>query len=75
VLAALAYLLGVQAPTIIINIPLNNRLQALDVETMDASARATARQAFEDRWNRSNSARTVISCLVSLLLLAILLTC
>jgi uncharacterized membrane protein len=73
VLAALAYLLGVQAPTIIVNIPLNNRLQALDVEAMDMPARAAARQAFEGRWNRSNQARTVISCLVSLLLLVIIL--
>lgn len=74
VLAALAYLLGVQAPTGIINIPLNNRLQALDVEAMEAPARSAARQAFEGRWNRSNLARTVISCLVSLLLLFVLLT-
>lgn len=74
VLAALAYLLGVQAPTISVNVPLNNRLQALDVEAMDAPARAAARQAFEGRWNRSNLARTVISCLVCLLLLFVLLT-
>lgn len=67
--AAATYLLGVQLPTITINVPLNNRLQALAVDTLDASEAATARAAFEARWNRSNLLRTVLSILVALLLL------
>ncbi len=34
IFAALAYLLGVQLPTAAINIPLNKRLQALDVDAL-----------------------------------------
>ena len=33
--AALFYLLGVQLPTVTINIPLNNTVQALDIDAMD----------------------------------------
>ncbi len=38
ILAALAYLLGVQLPTVTINIPLNNKLQTLDVDAMNKTA-------------------------------------
>ncbi|MEZ4701257.1 MAG: DUF1772 domain-containing protein [Rhodothermales bacterium] len=65
---ALVYLGGVQAPTVLINVPLNNRLQSLDVDALDASSRAAARAAFEGRWNRSNRFRTVVACLVALVL-------
>ena len=34
IFAALAYILGVQLPTVTINIPLNNKLQTLDVDAM-----------------------------------------
>ena len=71
--ATLAYLLGVQLPTFTINIPLNNRLQSLNVDAMDESAQEAAREAFEGRWNRWNTIRTIVSCLVSLLLIVLLL--
>ncbi len=71
--AVVIYLLGVQLPTITINIPLNNSLQALDVADLADSATTTARSGFEDRWNRSNVARTWLSCLVTLVLLVLLL--
>jgi len=70
--AALAYILGVQLPTITINIPLNNKLQTLNVETMNELAQKTARQAFEPRWNRWNAFRTVIASLASGLLMVLL---
>ena len=35
IFAALAYLAGVQLPTVTINIPLNNKLQTLDVDAMN----------------------------------------
>lgn len=73
IVAALAYLLGVQLPTITINVPLNNRLQSLNVDAMDDSAHAAARVAFEQRWNRWNVIRTVVSCLVSFLLIVLVL--
>ena len=73
IIAALAYLLSVQVPTITINIPLNNQLQRLDVPTMTETMRERAREAFEPRWNRWNVTRTVCASLVSVLLLVLLL--
>jgi uncharacterized membrane protein len=69
VLAALLYLFGVQLPTMTINIPLNNRLQRLDPDTMDATARSRARADFEPRWNRWNVFRTACASLTVILLL------
>jgi uncharacterized membrane protein len=72
VIAALVYLLGVQAPTITINIPLNNQLQKLDVATMTGTARQDARETFEARWNRWNAIRTACASVVSVLLILLL---
>lgn len=73
IFSTLAYLLCVQLPTMTVNVPLNNRLQSLEVDVMDASAHATAREVFEKPWNRWNAIRTVSSCLTSVLLLILLL--
>ena len=73
IVSTLVYFLGVQLPTFAINIPLNNRLQSLDVDAMDEHAQQAARAAFEQRWNRWNVIRTVVSCVVTLLLLVLLL--
>ncbi len=70
--AVLVYILGVQLPTVAINIPLNNSVQALEIDAMEEAALATARREFEARWNRWNSIRTVLACLVSVLLLVLL---
>jgi uncharacterized membrane protein len=56
-----------------INVPLNNRLQTLDVDAMDETAQATAREAFEPRWNRWNGIRSVVASLASVLLIVLLL--
>ena len=73
IFAAIAYLFGVQLPTVTINIPLNNKLQTLDVDAMDDAMRRAARQAFEPRWNRWNSFRTTLASLASALLMVLLL--
>jgi len=70
--AVLVYLLGVQLPTAIINIPLNNMVQTLAIADMDEMAQDAARREFESRWNRSNVTRTVLASLVSILLLTLL---
>lgn len=70
--ATAVYLLGVQAPTIVINIPLNNKLQSLDADALDEAEAKSARQAFEPKWNRSNVVRTLLSCGVSAALLVLL---
>jgi uncharacterized membrane protein len=64
--AAAAYLLCVQAPTFVVNIPLNNQLQKLDVSVMTEAAQHRAREAFEARWNRSNVIRTACASIVSI---------
>ena len=71
--AVTVYLLGVQLPTMVINIPLNNRVQTLDTSAMDDTELAAARREFESRWNASNLTRTVLACLVSVLLMVELL--
>lgn len=66
------YLLGVQLPTGVINVPLNNQLQTLDVDKMNRDAQATARRNFEPRWNRWNRMRTAVATLVTTLLILLL---
>ena len=73
VVSALVYVLGVQVPTFRINVPLNNTLQGLDIDAMDEDALASARRAFENRWVKWNSIRTVIASLVSVALMFVLL--
>jgi len=72
IFATIAYLLGVQLPTITINIPLNNKLQTLDVDTINETEQKAARENFETRWNRWNSIRAVLSSLASALLIVLL---
>lgn len=71
--ATLVYFVGVQVPTATVNVPLNNQLQALDIQTLDAPALAEARAGFEARWNRWNVLRTVFALLTSILLMVLLL--
>ena len=71
--AALVYLLGVQLPTAIINIPMNNELQKLDLSTMNETMLQRARSNFEPRWNRWNAIRAACSSCASILLLLVLL--
>ena len=70
--AGLIYLLGVQLPTFAVNVPLNNRLQKLDLDSVDDLACQSIRGDFEPRWNRWNILRTVVAILVSLTLTALI---
>ncbi len=72
IFAALAYLLGVQLPTVTINIPLNNKLQTLDVDAINETTQKAARKDFEPRWNLWNSIRTAFASLASALLIILL---
>ena len=69
---AIAHVVGVQLPTMRINVPLNNALQATDLDTLDDAALADAREAFEPRWNRWNVARTWVASAVAAGLLLML---
>ena len=70
--AAALYLLGVQLPTFAINIPLNNRLQSLEVEALPTPTLRAARQDFEARWNRWNAIRTGFATVTSVQLMFVL---
>ncbi len=66
------YLFGVQLPTGVINVPLNNQLQTLDVGKMSRDDQAAARLTFEPRWNWWNRMRTAVATLVTTLLMLML---
>lgn len=68
---AVAHVAFIQLPTMTINIPLNNRLQAADLDTLDADAVTALREDFEPRWNRWNVARTLVACVLAATLVAI----
>jgi len=74
IFATLAYLFGAQLPTFTINVPLNNKLQTLDVDALNEAEHKAAREDFEPRWIRWNSIRTAIASLVSLVLMILLFT-
>ena len=71
VAAAGLYVLGVQLPTMRGNVPLNNQLQSLHLETMSELELVEAREAFEPKWNRLNVFRTIICLVVALLLIVV----
>ncbi|MBP0006594.1 MAG: DUF1772 domain-containing protein [Cyanobacteria bacterium SBC] len=71
-LASLAYILGVQLPTFTINVPLNNKLQTLNIDNMNETTYKAARIDFEPRWNLWNSIRTLFACLTSVLLIILI---
>ena len=59
------YLLGFQGITIRIHLPLNNRLQRLEIHEMDSESLSKERNKFETRWNFFNNIRTLIAIAVS----------
>ena len=71
--SVLVYLFGVQLPTATINVPLNNKVQALQIADTEDAALATARPEFESRWVFWNWVRTILAVLVSVLLIVLLL--
>lgn len=71
IVAAVVYIGGMQIPTVAANIPLNNRVQALDMDTLDERSAVAERKHFEERWNRWNVIRTSFASVASLLLLIV----
>ena len=59
------YLMGVQGITIRVHLPLNNRLQRLEIDEMDPESLSKERNKFETRWNYFNNIRTMIALVVS----------
>lgn len=71
VLATALFIAGVQLPTMIVNIPLNNRLQSIRLEALDDPSLAIERQNFEPRWNRWNVIRSAFASLSAIVLLIV----
>lgn len=71
--ASVAYIVGVQVSTIVIHLPLNNKLQRVDADNCNEEELKAARLEFEHRWNRSNEMRTAVACGVSLILIVLTL--
>ena len=69
IFVSLVYLLGVQAITIIIHLPLNKRIQNIDINSTNLQSLNEERKNFETKWNYFNNIRTVIAFLVTLFFL------
>jgi len=61
--ASILYLVGVMAVTFLGNIPLNNKLESLKIESMTDEQMSTFRERFESKWNTLNYVRTISSSL------------
>ncbi|GJQ61897.1 MAG: hypothetical protein SCALA702_09500 [Melioribacteraceae bacterium] len=59
--AAILYAGGVMLVTGIGNVPLNNTLEALNIPEMNLAEMREFREGFEQRWNRLNNLRTLMS--------------
>lgn len=71
IIACAMYLIGVQLPTMTINVPLNNQLQALNLDVLSEPELQEARTNFEPRWIRWNAIRTVVAILTTILLIVV----
>lgn len=67
--AATLYLTGVAGITFFGNMPLNNALEALKIESMTPEQMSLFRLGFENKWNTLNLIRTLCSSLSLLLLI------
>ena len=71
-IAALSFIIGTQVPTRVINIPLNNHVQTLSIDTLPEAQQRSERNRFESRWNRWNIIRTLFAVSSSILLIVVL---
>jgi len=66
------YLFGVQGITISVHLPLNSRIQKMNINKMNYQTLREERLKFETKWNLFNNIRTGIAFSVSLILLLIM---
>ena len=67
VAAAILYFVGVMGITTVGNVPLNNQLAAVDLNSVGADALAQARANFESSWGKYHLWRTAASVISFLL--------
>jgi uncharacterized membrane protein len=73
VAASGVYLFGVFGVTVAGNVPLNNALDAIDLESADTFQLAAAREMFESKWNALNLIRAGMSVTALVLVVIALL--
>ena len=72
IFTCVVYLLGVQVITITIHLPLNRRIQNIDINSTNSQTLSDERKNFETRWNYFNNIRTSIALFVVFIFLLIL---
>ena len=72
IFTCVVYLLGVQVITITIHLPLNRRIQNIDINSTNSQILSDERKNFETRWNYFNNIRTGIALFVVFIFLLIL---
>ena len=60
IFVSLVYLIGVQAITIIIHLPLNKRIQNIDINSTNLQSLNEERKNFETKWNYFNNILSLI---------------
>ena len=73
-IATFLYIFVFQLMTIRINIPLNNKLQSYDLDSLDKEQLLQVRQDFEAPWNRANVIRTYVSLVSTLIILKVIIS-
>ena len=72
IVAGAIYLLGVQGITILVHLPLNDRIQRVKVDEVNDETVYEQRLIFEARWNFFNRVRTAFGfCATSMFLFAV----
>lgn len=71
--ACVLYVGGVQIPTVIFNIPINNELQATDLATANETELKPLRDRFESTWIQWNTIRTFVGIVTVAILIVVLL--
>ena len=72
VVAGAIYIFGVHVPTVTINVPINNSLQSLDLDSASEDELSALANTYETRWLRWNTIRTFISIATTVLFLILL---
>ncbi len=67
--ATILYMAGVMAVTFFGNVPINNTLEVLEIESLSLEQIASFRLGFESKWNNLNMIRTICSSLSFVLLI------
>lgn len=73
IVAGVIYIFGVHVPTVTINVPINNHLQAQDLDALSETELRALAETYETRWLRWNTIRTDIATLTTVLLLVLLI--